>query len=395
MAKYIDNNAQLQDAPIDGSIYRLAQEANMSVEDYINMQHPVRDGDAPAFTQMMDSLGLHFANDNSKGVRAPRLIDVLDGRASMASGPTSANTRQANPESQILFPAAILPVIEDKLARDMETAQVYFDRMVAHRNTIPGTHFTRIITNYERPEEARNSRTAQLARPQNMMLLTASERQGLVPTYSLGLEWSDQVAKNTTIDFIALSLARQIQVQRDADAQDATIALLNGDPDIGQGPIPAQYRRKAGDYDSSITVPGKLTQAAWVKYLYDGGNFRKIDWIVTDIDTALAIENREGKPVIAGDDARSPRIDSQMRVANPLIPAEVMVFVTRHPDWPEHTIMGFQQSQGIQLVRSLSADYNAVDRDSIRRANTMRWDSGSISYRLYDEAFLVLELVPA
>lgn len=390
MAKYkTGRGGEVHEVNLSLDMYREAQNKGISVEAHINALHPVEEGTPPAFDQMVASLGMSMRNDPSKGLVASKLKDVLDGTL---QGASAANTAPGTPESRIIFPAAILSAVEDKLRRDLTTAANAFDQMVAHTDTIPGKNFVRVVTNYDRPEAARNRATAQLARPANMALLTASERPGVVPAVSLGIEWSDEVMMNTTIDFVALSLARQIAVQRNADAQDHTIALLNGDLDVGQGPIDAAYRHEAADYDPSITEAGKLTQKAWVKWLYDGSDYRRIDWIITDIDTALAIENREGKPIIVGDDARSPRIDSQMRIANPLIPADVNVFVTMHPDWPANTILGFMRSEGIHRVNSLSANYQAVEQDVIRRANSMRWDSGSIAYRLYDEAFSVLEL---
>lgn len=390
MAKYHDGYGGTHEVAVSLDFYRRAQNEGVSVEALVNREHPVKEGEPSAFTQMVASLGMCMRTDRQAGIHASKLGDVLNG--TLHGAQAANNTAPSTPESRIIFPAAILSAVEDKLARDLTTAASAFDRMVAQSTTIPGKQYTRIITNYDRPEAARNRATAQLARPANMALLTASERPGVVPAVSLGIEWSDEVMMNTTIDFVALSLARQVGVQRYQDAQDHTIALLNGDEDVGQAAIPAAYRHKAVAFDTGITAAGELTQKAWVKWLYNGSSFRQIDWIITDIDTALAIENREGKPVVVGDDATSPRIDSQMRIANPLIPANVNVFVTTHPDWPAGTIMGFQRSQAIQRVISLSANYQAVEQDVIRRANSMRWDSGSIAYRLYDEAFSVLTL---
>lgn len=389
MAKYYDASGAVQEVPLGLSIYREAQAAGMSVDSYINSKHETREGDAPAFDQMLASLGVSLRTNKKAGIRASKLSDVLNGTTGMDA---AANTREGAPESRIIFPAAILSAIEDKLARDLTETSTAYGRLVAMTDTIPGNQFVRIVTNFDKPEAARNRRTAQLARPQNFMLMTASERPAVVPTVSLGLEWSDQVTQNTTLDFVALSVARQVAIQGDEDAQHSLLAILNGDEDIDQGAIPAAHRYEAHQFDSSITTAGKLTQKAWVKWLYQGRSFRRIDWIITDIDTALAIENREGKPVVVGDDGTSPRINTDMRVANPVVPASVQVFITDNPNWPAGTILGMDSRFGIHRVISLSANYSATEQDVMRRANSMRWDSGSISYRLYDEAFSVLEL---
>ena len=391
MAKYTDKNGLLVDVPLTTDIYREAHAKGVSVESYINMNHPVRDGDAPAFRQMCASLGLFTKSDRKYGLRATRIKDVLDGTGPCAEA--ASNTRSDVPQSRILYPAAVLSTIEDKLAEDLDTNAAAFDRMVAVTENIEGTEFKRAVLNYSNPEKGRSQQVAQLARPVNMLVLTASDRSQAVPTEALGIQWSDQAADNVGLDVIALSVARQVAVQRDSRAAHNVLSLLNGDEDMNMVALSALsgVYVEASDLDSASTS-GKLTHNAWVKWLYRGRSFRRINWIVTDIDGALAIENRVGKPVITGDDPNSPRIDSQMRVANPLIPAEVNVFVTDDPDWPAGTLMGLDSRYAIQRVNSLTANYQATQKDLITRSNEMRWDSGTAAMRLFDQSFSVLEL---
>lgn len=390
MAKYFDQEGHTQQVDLSVDVYREAAQAGMSVEAYINSKHPVQQDSAPAFQQMLASEGIYLRNDEKNGIHASKLSDVLNGTT---MGASISNVRDSVPQSRILFPAAVLSAIEDKLARDLSTAASAFDRLVAITDNIPGTDFKRVITHYGRPEQGVSRSVAQLAPPSVMLSMTVSERTNSVPSQGLGIEWSDQYAQNTSLDMIALSVARQVAVERDRRANENTLALLNGDEDLGQGALSPANRVYVNELDSGATTAGELTQRAWIKFLYRGALVgRSIDWIITDIDGALAIENRKGKPVVTGDDATSPRIDSQIRVANPLIPANVNVFVTANPDWPAGHILGVDSRFGIARVNALGADYNAVEQNVIRRANSMRWDAGSISYRLYDEAFSLLVL---
>lgn len=391
MAKFIDHNGATQDVEIGTSIYQEAHKANISVESLINQRHPTREGDAPAFKQMCASLGLFTKNDSKNGIQATRIRDVMDGTGPCAEA--SSNTRNDVPQSRILYQAAILSTIEDKLAEDLDTTAAAFDRMVAVTETIEGTEFKRAILNYDRPERGRSQQVAQLARPVNMLTLTTSDRSQAIPTEALGIQWSDQAQDNVGLDIIALSVARQVAVQRDERAGHNVLSLLNGDEDMDMAALStiAGMYVDASDLDATSTG-GKLTQEAWVKWLYRGRSFRRLDWIITDIDGALAIENRDGKPVIVGDDPNSPRIDSQMRVANPLIPATVNVFVTDIEDWPAGTLLGLDSRFAIQRVNSLSANYQATQKDLITRSNEMRWDSGTAAMRLFDQSFSVLEL---
>lgn len=388
MAHYIDAQGASQQVKIEPSIYLEAKEEGVSVETLINSRHPVQEGAPSAFRQMASSVGLFMKEDRKLGIRPTRLKHVMDGSCMKAS----ANTRNDVPESRILFPATVLSTIEDKLARDLNTAAAAFDRLVAVTDTIEGTEFKRAIINFDRPSEQRSQPTAQLARPANMLLLTVSERSQSISTTAQGVEWSEQLEGSVGLDVVALSVARQVAVERDARANANVLALLNGDEDLNMEPLnTVQPYFSSSQFDPAATG-GKLTQRAWVKWLYQGRNYRSIDWIITDIDGALAIENREGKPLVTGDDGTSPRINTQMTIANPLIPANVQVFVTDHPDWPTGTLMGLDSRYAVQRINSLSADYTATAENVINRSRTMRWDTGSGAIRLYDEAFSVLEL---
>ena len=393
MATYIDNQGHTQVVELDAAIYKDAAAANMSVEAYINHKYPVASGDAPAFQQMLASEGIFMKTDRKTGIHASRLKDVLEGTT---PGASVSNTRDAVPQSRILMPAAVLSAVENQLARDLETSAAAMDRMIALTENIQGQEFKRVVVNYQRPSSYRSRATSQLSKPAAMLTLTVSERSNTIPSMSLGIEWSDQLTQNMTMDVVAMSILRQVAVQRNAIANEDLLAVLNGDEDYGMEALStyAGVYVEASDLDTSITGTGELTQTAWVKWLYKDSNFRTIDWIVTDLDGALAIENRKGKPVVVGDDATSPRIDSQMRVANPLIPANVNVFVTDNPDWPAGTIMGLDSRYALFRVNSLTANYSAIEQDLIRRANTMRWDSGTALYRGVGghEAFSVLEL---
>jgi len=390
MASYFDQNGSIQQVDIPVSIYREARDANMSVASFLNQAHPTKEGDAPAFQQMCASLGLFVKNDPKTGIRATKLKDVING-----TGPCSAavTTRNDVPQSRILYQAAILSTIEDKLANDLNTAAAAFDRLVAVTETIEGTEFKRAILNYDKPESARSQQVAQLARPVNMLTLTTSDSSLAIPTVALGIQWSDQAMDNVGLDIIALSVARQVAVQRDASAQANILAILNGDEDVKM----AALADVSGAYVNATTLDStatahKLTQTAWIKWLYAGHKYRHIDWVVTDIDGALAIQNRSGAPTVQGDDNLSPRIDTKMKVANPLIPDTVNVFVTDNEDWPADTILGIDSRFGIQRVNSISANYQATETDVIARSNTMRWDSGTAAMRLFDQAFTVLQL---
>ena len=149
---------------------------------------------------------------------------------------------------------------------------------------------------------------------------------------------------------------------------------------------------KANAFDATISAAGTLTQKAWVKWLFNNNRKRTITHIMTDLDTALAIQNRAGRPVIVGDNGTSPRIDTLEQIVNPAWPDTVKLFITQDPAWPANTIMGWDQSYGYHIVNSSTLTYEAVQNYLIRRSSVFRYDRGSIAYRLFDEAWSVLTL---
>ena len=119
-------------------------------------------------------------------------------------------------------------------------------------------------------------------------------------------------------------------------------------------------------------------------------NKRMITHVVTDIAGAMAIEGRAGKPVVTTDNPTSNRIDTLFQVINPMWPSQVKIFLTNDVNWPAKTIMGFDGRYGVTRVKSLTAQYSAVEQFVLKRSTAMRIDKGELVYRLFDEAFEVL-----
>lgn len=125
-------------------------------------------------------------------------------------------------------------------------------------------------------------------------------------------------------------------------------------------------------------------------WLNSNGKKRRIDWVVTDILGALAIQNRSGRPVITADNGTSVRINTNERVANPTWNDEVNVFITDDSNWPAGTVLGIDSRYAIQRVTSSNASYSAIEAFATTRSSIMRFDYGTISRRLYNDAHEVL-----
>ena len=387
MAAFYDEQGQIQQVEVSLDLVREAADNGMSVRDWVNTIYPT-DANAygDAFTQFCASEGLVLRTAKKAGLRAPSLQSVLDGKPKMEA--TGAVVRNPSQQARVLLMPAIGALIEDKLTGDMDMHASAFDSMIALDDTIADEWLLWPEANYSKPEQGRSQVTSQLARPARMLTLTTSEKQVRIPTYALGIEWSEQATRYLNLDFVALSIARQIAVERNERAQQDLLSMLNGDLDMGQASLASLSKVKtAVSLDAAATTG--LTQTAWMLWLYSGTARRRITHVVTDIRGAMAIEGRTGRPVASTLDTSGSQINANASVLNPTW-GDVQVFITDDPSWPAKTIMGIDSEYAIQRVTSTNASYQATEDFVLRRGSAMRWDTGSICRRLYLEAFEVL-----
>ena len=392
MAMFQDINGDRHQVTIDPSIYRQAAEASISVEALLNQTYPTAEGAASAFRQICASEGIYTGRDRKFGVRPATMDAILNGSPRMEAG---SIVRDANPVSRILFPAVVLSVMEDKLVPDRSMTVNAFDRMVAVDDTINSDKFERPILNFNRPEAARSKVITQLSEPTSMLSITASDISQRITGTSIGMEISDQAVKATSLDLVTLAMSRQGEVELAERVNGYLLSFLNGDLDLGTVALAsiAGKVRSATSFDPAIgNVAGALTQDAWVKYLFNRSNQRRIDTVITDLNGVLAIERRTGRPNVQGDNATSKRIDTLENVLNPMWPDEVNVFITIDPAWPANTIAGFDSRYAIHRVTSASLAYEAAEAYAIRRSTKFRVDVGQIAYRLMDDAWDVMTL---
>lgn len=391
MSTIIDASGTQAEVFIELATYKEAEARGMSVKQLINQKYPTDANHGSAFDQILASEGIFFNNDTENGIRATRLSAIFDGTSNISAGPI---VRDGTVTSRIVFPAAILSALEDRLAQNYSMSADAFDKMIAFDDAINGDRFDRPILNFSDAEKARSQAISQLAKPNTMMQITVSEQSRRIPTMSLGMEISDQAVQNVTIDLVALAVARQIAVQRAERADEHIRYLLVGDVDQNMQPLSSIPGKvvNSSTLDSAATG-GKLTQKAWMSWLIKNGRKRRITHIVTDIAGAIAIENREGRPTNFNDNPTSNRINNIPTVMNPTWEGAISIYITEDPLWPAGTIMGIDNRYAVARVSSLTAAYSGVERFALQRGTGFRVDSGEITYRLFDEAYEVLQLI--
>jgi hypothetical protein len=382
---YIDAKGDKQAMDLSVSMYRDAAEKGMSLKQHMAGIYPTNaEKHGSAYEQALEQTGVFVRGNKELGLRPSTIEDVLS--------PKEANavTREGVPVSRLLFPAVMLDVIENKLTVDYATNPNALNSMVAVDDSIQGDRWERPVINFSAPEAARGTAVAQLALPNTMLTITSSDKSMRIPTWGIGMEISEQAQRATTLDLVGLAVARQAQVETNERTNAYILSLLNGDVDVAMAALStfAGKVQTAVSLDAAATT--NLTQRSWMTWLTQRTNKRMITHIVTDINGAMAIENRVGKPIVTNDNPTSNRIDTLFEVINPNWPSQVKIFLTNDPLWPAKTIMGIDGRYGIHRVSSLTAQYSAIEQFAMRRSTMLRIDKGEMVYRLFDEAFEVL-----
>lgn len=390
MASYIDITGAVQQIDLDSTIYRQAADDGISVEAMINRDHPVKAGDPSAFEQLCASEGMFLRGDKAFGIRPATMDAILNGTKLEAG----SVVRDAVPVSRILFPAVQMSVLENKLRDDNSGVIAAFGQMVAVDDSINSERFERPILNFSKAEAARGKAVSQLSEPASMLSITASDKSWRITGTSIGMEISDQAMRSTSMDLVTMAMTRQAEVELAEKVEAFILGFLNGDADIDMAALStvAGSVSTASTFHGSALGAGVLSQKAWVKFLFNNSKKRTIDYVITDIDGALAIEGRTGRPTVQGDNATSKRIDTMENVVNPMWPDQVKVFISTDPSWPANTIVGFDSRYAIHRVTSTTLAYQAAEAYAMRRSTKFRIDMGQIAYRLFDDAWNVLTL---
>ena len=381
-------NSRGENVPVDLSVelYKDAAEAGLSLGQHLSNLYPTNaEKQGSPMAQLLEQCNIFVKSNKQFGIRASTMDDVLNPKQA-----ATAITRDGIPASRLLFPAVILEIIEDKLSVDYATNPNGLTSMVAIDDSIQGDRWERPVINFSAPEAARAAPVAQLAMPNSMMTITASDKSMRIPSWAIGMEISEQALKSTTLDLVGLAVGRQAAVEGNERANGYILALLNGDIDTGMAALSSFAGKVQTAVSLDATATTGISQKAWLTWLSQRSNKRTITHVVTDLAGAMAIEGRAGKPTVTSDNPNSPRIDTLFTVINPTWPTNVKIFLSNDPSWPAKTIMGIDGRYGVHRVKSLTAEYSAIEEFALKRSKALRIDKGEIVYRLFDEAFEVL-----
>lgn len=403
MPAFYTPKGEIHQVTLEASVYREAHDANLSVPAFLNRKYG---GEANAthgsvFHQLCASQGVYLPAKNDMQLRAAPIGDILEGKAALtfdAATTQQRSTDYGGNQSRILFPAAVVDMIESSLQKDLQTDTNLFNQMVALNLGVASDTFEQPVINYstlngpDGANRAKAQRIAQLAEPAAMASFTTSQNPRRLPTWSIGAEFSQQALRNTTLDLVALSLARFMAVEADGRVYEMLSNLWTGDPDFD----PAAVAAVTSTAMNGAATAGVLTHKAWLKWLYRNRKYRRISHVICDLDTYLKIEGRTGRPGSIGVlDPTLPRIDPQASALNPYVDNVKVMLVDAAADGgpvPANTIWGVDSRFGIVKVSNTAAAYTAAETFALKRAEAFRIDWSETAYRQWDAAFDVLTI---
>ena len=383
-----DNNGGVDQVEIDLALTSEAKAAGAKHPlAHLDNKVAVAENLPTARQQVYAQMGLH-----RKDITLAQALDASVYATQMGlTGPTTAD---GSITGRLVTQAYLFDAMEATLRSNDYGILGIFNSRAAAVDSIAATKFDRPLLNLKRAEGPRSRAIAQLSEPARMLTLTVSDSSYRIPASSLGIEYSDQFAAAVSLPILTLSMNRQAEEEALERVEDFLLSFVNGDTDIGMTPLSAvagAVKNAKNDFDATLTA-GNLSQKAWVSWLFAGSRYRQIDTIITDMAGALAIENRSGRPTVQGDNATSKRIDVGMDVLNPTWPNEVKVIISQDPSFPANTVVGFDSRYGYHVVNSTVLAYEGMEQFAVRRSTRIRVDSGSIAYRLFDQAWSVLTL---
>lgn len=394
MALYIRDAANEQhdvSGLLSPGLFRKVESSGMKPYAFLNSLHDTGEN-ASVCDQLAEQMGFILGHNEAYGIR-PSTLDAIFNPVKVEAG---AITRDADLSPRVFFPIFALSVMEASLRNNNSATMSAYNEMVSVRDSLDTDTFERPLIDFSAPEGVRSKAIAQLSEPTAMVRATLSSKIIKITGTSIGMEYSDQAARALSLELLMKGLTRQAEMEALERVQGYVLAFYNGDTDLGMAALSTVSGavKTAQSLDAAITTAGVLTQTAWVKFLFGGGKAlkRTITHVITDLNGALAIQNRTGRPTVQTDNGTSKRIDTLEDIINPMWPDKVKVFITTDPNWPANTIVGLDNRYAIHHVESTLLNYTGAEEWAIRRSTKLRFDQGAIAYRLFDDAWDALTL---
>ena len=343
------------------------------------------------FEQCMASAGIFTRADRNTGIRPPTIAEMLSGKSQGSMGPIVApdGAGSLDPAGRLLFAPVILEAIDLQLRFDDNAYSSVFNRMVARTQNVQSDLYQQPSVDVTGPRGSRMQPIAQGAEPTTIIKISLSNKAYTIPTYSIGLEITDQAQLKMAIDQVGMMVSQQAAAQRSAWINEAFLAMVSGDADRG---LSALSSVTAVSLDPASTTG--VTRLAWIKFLMSVFKDKTIDWVVGGINDYVELESRAGRPTVQTDQGTDLRLDTVPVIAGIRLPSQVNFFPLIDEAGagilPAKTIVGIDSRKAIQRVIYVGATYSAIEQFVMRRTTALRFDIAELYTRLLDVGFSVL-----
>jgi hypothetical protein len=396
---FCDVNGERQQVALQLSDYKAAEKMKLSLPQYLNRKYQTNpDKYGHSFAQMLASAGLFLQSDNNYGIKPPTIGQILEGDLSEVALSTNSVTlpdgsQSDTPAGRLLFPAALLAMIESNLRPDLETYIGSFYAMIGQTVNVNSPRYDQVIIDYTNPRNARGNPIAQLALPSSMLTITTSQTTKTIPTVSIGMEISTDALKLATLDLVGLAVSEQTINERAARMINDLTGIVSGSIDAGSAALAST---PIHTYDATIAANGVCTQKGYVKWLRNNWLKRRITDVVCDVDAFLAIQGRTGRPTVLDISGMDERLNAIPVTGMKGIDDQVNFFITDGSPLGANTVLGLDRRKALRRVVYVGADYSAVEEFVLRKGMGMRIDwAERIESMGYSEAFELMTLTTA
>lgn len=384
--KYVANEAGKQvEKELDANVelYAQAAAAGLDLRQYLRTlasDFDVTMGDP--IDQMMTNAGMMDGRDRT----GPALTMAQMAGMTQADGFRRPDGSDGSLGARLLYPQLILETLNANVLRDDGSDILsIWESFIATSRNLNGQMAQQPIIDTSAPEGSRSGRMVQMALPETMISITTGQKSFKIPTNSIGLMIANEAMAATTIDIVRIVMEAQARGDKIRRVGEQLKSMVLGDPDLDMAALPII---KASFFDSAIATNGTITKKAYIKWLFSKRNTANISQVLTDIDTALAVDDGLAPKHVGVDNSKivTPWAGMNLGLTQPkLTPFDADVFGAG-------LLVGFDPRYAIQRMVNITAAYDGIEEFVMRKATGFRVDYGEMATRLYDEAWSVLSL---
>lgn len=402
MPKIIYMNSESK--PVEGSLgiddVKAAQARDVSLTAYMNSKYP---GHNPEYgtvvRQATAGQGVYLKSDPANGIQAstisvalgntpPNVATLASTNSTSAGVPIVAPTQNSEDTSlvnRILFGENVLTIVEEHILdrRDDMIGQA-MERLVAVRQAFPNGTFTQPLINTTDAQDVEGmyGASTQNTRPTSMVGISLSESSMRIPSYSIGVEITDQARNIVGLDLLTTIIGAHAKGLRVQMLYKDIARIMNGNPMVtGDAPLPTFT---ATSLDATIlNVPMALTDLAWYKFIMDDTMVNGYDMILCGKEEYRSIINRTGRPTNPlGGYANNAFTTLDPTVMNLAAIGVPQVLILKDGTLPAGTIVAIDSSTALGEAVDSSANYQGTEHDQIIRSSQFRWDWSRLLYKL-------------